>query len=418
MAYPRTSFETCERTLAVWAEENGNHCAAARRLNTTEKTVRDHVAAAKRYYPGLHENYAALIAAPKPSAPAPKTVAEEAAEQAAKATERSSAARLKDALKEIAALNERIANLEWGHNVTLKPAEWALRPTGSSGRSLHIPTGLFSDAQAGEVVRADETETPWDYSSEIFRQRYRKMISMWIDLALNHAGSRWEYPHFVYCRNGDLISGGLHVDLRELGEDSTVIEQCELVAEEESSGIEKLVEAFGKVIVETPGGGGNHDRNTFKPPSKLAWARTYDRLIHKLLSKHFARDPRVIFHTSKSPDIRFPVFNKTIFMSHGDKIGSSGGMGFIGPGATILRGWQKLLMEQAQLGYHFDMIFTGHFHYPMALPTLGIGNGSFTGTTEFGKLFRFSPQPPLQFLAFFHELHGCIDIRPIYIAEK
>ena len=410
MAAKPLSRKDAKRTLKA-IREAGSYSGAASALDVSPSTVRSRVNTIAALYPDLD------IPQGGTGGPAPKerTLGEDVALHKAQADSRRDARQLKAAIAEITVLQDRIAELNWSSNVAVTPAEWTLDTRAPKSKSPHIPLLFFSDAQAGAVVRADETDAPWDYDSAIFRTRYRKMISASIDLSMNHGGTRWAYPGCVYARGGDNISGGLHEDLRELGEDNTAIQQSELVFEEEAAGIAKLAEAFGKVEVKSVPG--NHDRTTHKPMTKLAWARSFDHLIHKMLANHFKQDTRVSFQTSRSPDIRFPIFEKRMLMSHGDKIGSRGGMGFVGPGATILRGWQKLRMEQARLGYMVDMIMTGHFHYPMDLPTLGIANGSFTGTTEFGKMFRMEPLPPLQYLSFFHHRHGCVDIRPIYLAD-
>jgi len=130
----------------------------------------------------------------------------------------------------------------------------------------------------------------------------------------------------------------------------------------------------------------------------------------------FKDDKRVSFHISKSPDIRFPVFNKTICATHGDKTGGSGGQGFAGPALPIMRGWHKVHAEQAKLGFHIDEVWTGHMHFPFVVPDYGTSNGSFTGYTEYGKQYRATPIAPMQYLKFYHVLHGCVDVRPIYLA--
>jgi hypothetical protein len=38
-------------------------------------------------------------------------------------------------------------------------------------------------------------------------------------------------------------------------------------------------------------------------------------------------------------------------LTHGDRMSAGGGTGFIGPIANILKGWQKVTMEQAALGF-------------------------------------------------------------------
>lgn len=415
MAQKPLSYAEARSAAKFYNKHLGNTSHAAKGAGINRDTFYNRCRVGKERWPKLFGSFP-VAKGGNPSTPAPKperTVDDHVRIHRADTDASHSRARLKDATKLIVELEDRVRGLEWAGNVSTKPADWTLDMRTPKGKSPHIPLLFFSDAQVGEIVRADETDTPWEYNSDIFRERYRRMISTTIDLATNHGGSRWSYPGVIYARGGDNISGGLHEDLRELGEDGVQTQQAETVFEEEARGIQIMLEVFGKVEVETVTG--NHDRTTHKPPTKLAWARSYDRLIHKMLATEFKREPRVTFHTGHSPDIRFPIFERRLLMTHGDKIGSRGGAGFVGPGATILRGWQKMLMEQAALGYRMDMILTGHFHYPMSLP-IGIANGSFTGTTEFGKSLRFAPQPPMQYLSFFHSRHGCVDVRPIHLA--
>lgn len=392
-----------KRLLKELARCNGKQSEAASNLGVNRNAFLTLLATARLKFPELY------------TPPQPRTLSDAVAEHQSKTEAQTDRKRLHEAVKEIADLRAKLDSYEYAHNVSLQPADWTLDTRSHKGKSVHIPVLFFSDAQCGEVVRAEEIGTPWDYNTEIFRQRYRRMIEITVDLALNHKGERWSYPGIIYLRGGDNISGGLHEDLRELGEDVTPIQQCEVVAEEEARGIEIMADAFGRVEVKTPGSAGNHDRTTKIPPTKLAWARSYDRLVHQMLVNHFKRDRRVEFHITRSPDIRFPIFEKTNLLTHGDKIGSRGGMGFVGPGATILRGWQKVFMEQARLRQHVDMLWTGHFHWPIKTFN-GIGNGSFTGTTEYGKTFRGDPIAPMQYLTFWHR-RGLVDTREIYLAD-
>lgn len=323
-------------------------------------------------------------------------------------------ARLKEATKRIIALEERIKELEWGSNLSLKPAEWT-RPERSPHKSEHTPYLLTSDFQCGEVVRAEETEAGYGYDSNIFRQRYRHLIDTVIYLSTAHVGSSWVYPGIIYARGGDSLSGGIHEELRET-DDLTPIEAVECVFEEEAAGIEKLLEAFGKVEVKTPGAAGNHDRNTFKPQTKRADAHSYDRLIAYMLRRHFNGNDKVTFQTSQSFDVRFPIYTMNILLSHGDRIGSRGGQGLVGPAATIMRGAQKTILEQAALGHRVDRIDMGHFHQFLYYGWV-LSNGSMPGYSEFAKSMRMRPSPPIQTLLYHHPRHGCVDIRPITLAN-
>jgi predicted phosphodiesterase len=239
------------------------------------------------------------------------------------------------------------------------------------------------------------------------------MIEKTLYLSFTHGGKEWTYPGIVYARGGDTISGGIHEELAET-EDLSPIEAVEVAFEEESAGIAKLADAFGRVFVPDCGGG-NHDRITKKPRSKKAHAN-FDRLINYMLRRQFQNDPRVTFQNTLSMDVLFTIYGRNILLTHGDRIGSRGGQGFIGPAATILRGAQKVIMEQSALGRHIDMVMMGHFHTPMYLGWVMV-NGSLPGYSEFAKMNRMRPFPPQQMLSFWHPDRGCVDLKPMILTE-
>ena len=114
--------------------------------------------------------------------------------------------------------------------------------------------------------------------------------------------------------------------------------------------------------------------------------------------------------------MRFSIYDMRILLTHGDRMGSAGGTGFVGPAATILRGVQKVILEQSALGYHVDRVDHGHFHYPMYLPHV-LSNGALPGYSEYAKGFRMRPTPPQQFLVYHHARRGVVDVKPIILTE-
>ena len=322
--------------------------------------------------------------------------------------------RLKEALSSLASAEDRIKDLEWSTKLTFKPAEWTL-PTHPRRKREHMPYVLGTDYQIGEVVKAEETEAGYGYSPEIFRSRFRRLVDAVNYLSFEHVGKSWKYPGLIYARGGDTIDGNIHPEDNGDGVMKPV-EACEVAFEEESAGIEKWADAFGHVDVKSPGGAGNHDRTNKYPVTKKAWANSYDRLIYRMIAEHFRNDRRVTFQTSRAFDVRFPIYNQQILLTHGDRLGSKGGTGFIGPLATIMRGAQKTIAEQAALGFHIDRVDHGHFHTPGYFGWV-LSNGCMPGYSEFAKSFRMRPSPPQQFLLYHHPKRGVVDIKPIMLAE-
>lgn len=383
---------------------------AAEALGISANGVRQRLAAIRRAHADLKVDES--LFAPR-SPPPPPTLDESVALHRANSAASQARVSLSEAHREIARLQDRLKDLEWAANASVSPAEWTL-PSRRTDGGEHMPYLLTSDFQIGEVIRPEETDNAHGYSTDIFRARYRRLIDATIRICAEHTGSSWRFPGILYARAGDTISGAIHDELAQT-DDLTPIQACEVAFEEEAAGIHKLLDAFGRVDVKDAGGG-NHDRSTMRPQSKRAQALSYDRLVSFMLRREFRHDSRVTFQATESPDVFFPIYGQNILLTHGDKIGSRGGMGFIGPVATIARGAQKVIMEQQALGRRVDRVDMGHFHTPSFLEWLTC-NGCLPGYSEYAKLNRLRPSPPSQFLIFHHPRFGAVDYRLIKLEE-
>lgn len=411
MANPGLSDDVCRGTAKLYNDAKGNIWSASELSGIPEATFRKRVQQSKKRFPTLFKEWPISTGGLKAQ---PRTLEQDVEAHRARESEASARAKLKDATAHIADLEQRIKDLEWGAKGDYSPAVWTL-PNHPKRKREHMPYLLTSDAQLGEVIDPSETEYGVGYNKDIYVRRHRRIIDTTIYLSVQHSGKEWVYPGIIYVRAGDTISGGIHEELRDT-DDLTPIEACELAFEEEAAGIEKLAEAFGKVEVKAPGAAGNHDRTTLKPRTKKASAHSYDRLISFMLRKHFRNDKRVTFQVSNSFDVYFNIYDMKILVTHGDRTGSKGGQGFVGPGAVVLRGAQKVMMEQSAIGRHVDRVDHGHLHFPMYLPHV-LSNGCYPGYSEYAKSHRMRPQPPQQFLLYHHPRRGCVDIKPIILTE-
>lgn len=418
MAGKPISYAQCRETAAAYNKAEGNEVHAARAIGISRGGLHTRLDAIRARYPKLLKKFEPAkggkpkgpepVAAPKE----PRTPAQDMELHRAQRAKVEAEAKYKDLLKEHALVQDRLRDMDWANNVSFKPADWTFVERVNRKRE-HMPELFTSDFQVGEVIRETETEAGYGYSPEIFSERYRRMIDTVDYLAHHHGGSGWTYPGIIYLRGGDTLDGAIHPE--DAGEQTMTPLQCvELVFEEEAAGIEKLADSFGRVEVKTPGSAGNHDRSNLKPVSKKAFAHNYDRLIHKMLVNHFRLDKRVSFQTSESFDIRYKIYDQDILLTHGDRMSAGGGTGFIGPIANILKGWQKVTMEQIALGYKVDQVRSGHFHTPFWTP-YGWGNGCLPGYSEFAKSFRMRPSPPLQLFGFHHHKRGLVDMKPLVL---
>lgn len=413
MPTPRLS-DTRMREVFEFLEAHHTALAAASALGIPRGTFDGRLREARRVHPEWFiDKVDAPAKVPNPTPP-PKTVEDHVTEHRTGADLKATKAQLKSAWGRIAELQDKLRDLEWATETKFSPAEWTFSNR-ILGQSEHMPYLLTSDFHAGEVVLESQTEAGYGYDTPTFRKRYRKMIEIAIYLSEAHAGGEWSYPGFIYARAGDAISGMLHPELIET-DDMTPMDAVTVVAEEEAAGITLLAEHFGKVEIKTFRAGGNHGRNTLKPYGKNAAAHSYEALIEYLLKMHFKADPRVTFQSSESFDVKFPIYGQNILLTHGDRIGSRGGQGFVGPAATIMRGVQRIFQEQGALGHHINQVHLGHFHYPLMLPFC-ISNGSLPGYTEYAKANRMRPTPPQQMFCYFHPKRGIVDYKPIILTD-
>jgi hypothetical protein len=354
------------------------------------------------------------ILEPEPAPPQPRSLGDDVDLGRARRTANEATSRLKDAYRRIADLEDRLRDYERAANSSARPAEWTLAPPMGARTNLHIPHLFASDFQVGEVIRADETDGGYGYDVATFKARYRRLIETTVELCFKHQAG-WTYPGIIYARGGDAISGGIHDELAQTDE-LTPVEAVELCFEEEAAGILRLADAFGRVEVKGSDEGGNHGRDTHKPHSKRASGHSFERLISYMLRREFRTDERISFQTSASPDVYYSILGRRVLQTHGDKIGSRGGQGMIGPAATIARGAQKVIIEQQRLGRVVDEVQVGHFHTSLDLGKV-LSNGSIPGYSEFAKLNRMEPELPCQWLSFYAERFGCVDRKRVYLEE-
>ena len=295
---------------------------------------------------------------------------------------------------------------------SLTVPNWQVK-TGPHKSQPEIPTLLTSDFQAGEVIRSAELDFPNDYSPAIFRERYRRLIQTSVKL-LGREDPQMRYPGMIYLRAGDAVSGDIHADLSET-QDTVPTEQTLMVVEEEIRGIEELLRAVPRVTVYSVPG--NHDRTTFKPRAKRFFALSYDYLAIWAIQSYFKAkgETRVTFSAPESGDALYKVFDTSYLLTHGDRIGSRGGTGFIGPAATVAKGAFKLRAQYAQMQKRVDYVLMGHFHTPMQLPN-AIVNGSLAGFNEYARSeLRCEPGPPVQTMFWTHAKWGLTTLRRIRV---
>jgi len=265
----------------------------------------------------------------------------------------------------------------------------------------HVPVLVTSDFHFGEVVDPANMGGINAYNLDIAEARYRRLITQTIDISLEHL-PRNKYPGIIVLRLGDTVAGDIHDELSKTNEMPT-LPVCRRVKDVEAWGLSALAEAFGQVyIISVPG---NHGRTTRKKESKGLTTQSYDQLISWWLEDYFRLDSRLTFNTPDSGDAVFNIHGRTYLATHGDRIGTGGGRGFLGAVAPITRGMRLCHESQAKLGQPIDKVFMGHFHHAVDVG-LGWANGSLPGYSEYARDGRMVPEAPVQWLIMFHPKHG------------
>jgi hypothetical protein len=288
--------------------------------------------------------------------------------------------------------------------------EWPAAASHGAGRS--VVGCLLSDIHMGEVIDSEELLGINAFNVEVCRSRLRRYFD-----AACIIGKRWasdtDCQGVLLALAGDLTSGDIHEELR-ITNALTAVEQVTAIVAELTVGIETLRDRYGRVhVVGVPG---NHGRTTLKPTAKLYARLSYDILVCSMLEERFKGDTRVTWQFGRSTDQVVPIFGRAIMVTHGDKIGTKGGMGFAGPNLPIIRGAKKVMEQQGTVDRRPDLILIGHYH-TTTNPGNVLANGSVPGYSEFANDIRAVVEPPQQWLFLLHDRWGLRERMPIQLEE-
>lgn len=390
MSQPTLTREECQAAVDALAK-HGSQVKAARAMGLSRGAFQERLAKAAG-------------AARDPEAAEPMSSRErfDAAFWRKKATE---AQRAADEAEHIAEQLAGLRGVEWS------VPDWIMAAgDGDKGRS--VIGCLVSDMHMGEVVSADEINGANAFDPDICRARMKRYFE-----AACVVGKRWAAD--THCEGallvlgGDMVSGSIHDELAQTNA-LTSPEQVVAAAETLAAGLIKLRLAYRRVhVVSVPG---NHGRTTHKPTAKLYSRLSYDTMIAAMLAERFRGDKDITFQFGPAKDQIVPVFGRTVFVSHGDKLGSRGGMGFAGPMLPIVRGTKKVEAQQARFGRRPDLILHGHYHTTGNAGAV-LSNGSCVGYGEYADDIRADPEPPQQWLFLLHSKWFLRERAPIMLEE-
>lgn len=296
----------------------------------------------------------------------------------------------------------------FGLSEPLEPV--AFRHSGNPSRSRETVILVLSDLQWGEKISLASMDGLNSYDHEIARKRLERIFNTFVELLTTHwAGEPPERIIIVF--GGDMISGEIH---QELAKSNTLLSIPALkdCASSLIAGIEYVHEQLAGVPIDIISVPGNHGRNTLKPESKLYAEHSYDTLTADLVEMHFRGSDWLRMWKPVSGDALIWIYGYRFLITHGDRIGSRGGHGFVGTAATVARGFKKLVMDYAGRGIVLDFIICGHFHTALELEE-GICNGSLPGPSEYSRDGRYRPKPCSQTFLAVHPKYGVTQRRLI-----
>jgi predicted phosphodiesterase len=388
MPNPGLTDKQCKEVLNALRKANGIKANAAALLGMPINTYRSRYDEAVRRFGA-------------PEAPPAKDIVQARQERNASEIQRR---KLEELEKQAAAertIREAVFKLS---QRPLEPPHWNARPS-KTGKHRESIVLFLSDVHMGEVVSMTAMGGRNSYNMKIAAARLERYFQHVVKLGTEH----WTGPppdSIYFVLGGDLVSGEIHDELAKTN-DLQAIPAVRVLAEALAAGLLLLRESFPAIPINVISVPGNHGRNTKKPESKEFAVNSYDTLVALLLEWWAATKglKNVTFSAPHTGDALVTIHGWNVLFTHGDRIGSRGGSGFVGPAATAARGMQKLVQDYLAEGRVIDAIVMGHFHTPLELE-YGIVNPSLVGPSEYSRSGRMRSHPAAQWMLTIHPRYG------------
>jgi predicted MPP superfamily phosphohydrolase len=316
--------------------------------------------------------------------------------------------RLRDALVEMQDIRAGVLKLT---SEPLRPRYDA--PKASSKAGARTVIIHLSDWHCGETVALDQMEGLNSFNLDIFRKRVSRLTFKARELLTTHwKGSAPEKIILIF--GGDMITGEIHEELAKTNDalSAPAVREC---AERLAGLVMELRKIAPLEVYSVPG---NHGRLTRKPESKGMVVNSFDTLITSIVEMVVKLNggKGVQFFYPQSGDAVFSVYHLNFVALHGDRMGSKGGQGFMGPIATILRGIAKTRAYYAAQGKIIHYVLSGHLHTTSELPR-GFSNGSLIGASEYSRDLKADPEQSSQNMIVIHSEQGVIDFQRLKPGE-
>jgi predicted phosphodiesterase len=388
MANPGLTDKQCQEVLDALRKANGVKANAAALMRIPVNTFRSRYDEAVRRFGA-------------PDAPPAKDIIQARQEKNATDIQRRKLEELERQAAADRTIREAVFKLS---ERPLEPPHWNARPS-KGGKHRESIVLFLSDIHMGEVVSLSAMGGRNSYNMKIAAARVERYFQHVVKLGTEH----WTGPppdSIYLVLGGDLVSGEIHDELAKTN-DLQAIPAVRVLAEALAAGVLLLRESFPAIPINVISVPGNHGRNTKKPESKEFAVNSYDTLVALLLEWWAATKglKGVTFSAPHTGDALVTIHGWNVLFTHGDRIGSRGGSGFVGPAATAARGMQKLVQDYLAEGRVIDVIVMGHFHTPLELE-FGVVNPSLVGPSEYSRSGRMRSHPAAQWMLTIHPRYG------------
>jgi len=260
---------------------------------------------------------------------------------------------------------------------------------------------LWSDLHAAERVFADQMNGINEYDWDIMLKRHDRLRDAIVSFKQNRP---YPVPVLHIAALGDMITGGIHEELRETN-DRTVMEAALQLGLDGAAWIESLVPHFERI--ELDGVVGNHGRLTKKPQAKNAHDN-FDWMVYHVIALRLAAYESVVVRIPKSAFTAIRIFNRTILAFHGDGIRST--MPGV-PWGGVARRVRELERQFRPVVGEIDHFVLGHFHQSNVVDGRKvIVNGSVKGPDEYSIKQFGGGAFAEQLLLSFHPERGLTDV--------
>jgi len=265
---------------------------------------------------------------------------------------------------------------------------------------------LLGDFHIGETVDKEEVCGFGEYNFDIFVRRLKFLAESIKSITLSKLKGYRIDKLVIYCL-GDMVSGRIHEELIESGED--IIFQILYGSYALAQFVLEMLQMFEEV--EILGVVGNHGRLQKQVRYKKRFVN-WDWIFYQFLSMFLSAVDRVKCNFPKSFFAIHRIYGWTFLVLHGDNIKSWLGIPWYGIDRAVYR-LGDLLQSR---GEAIDYRVLGHFHQTGELDR-GRGeiliNGSMIGGTEYslGRVFSF--ERPTQLFAGCHEEIGVVWRYPL-----